>query len=361
MIVARTGHSVTFHDYVRRLSQEVCDDAQRDTLSHAHASCYLKLIEQYGGWEWNLRGYPSLVAHENELIPLLWRALGWWDARADGAAAVLELATGLSWYLHWRGYNETRFRMCDEIIQRARGSRRLAQSASLSNDIGNLHVDQGWVLLARGQHGEARRLAVEAQAWIGEQDRMYAEELDAQAALTGGDHGYAIEHFTSLTKQVRELTRSWCVFAMRLADAYLAAGEVANHERLLARLLGASERPQLARGETIEDVRARILMRCAARDFAKNDSEIGLKRLSHAVDLFEKSGCVVSDRVHAMLSLATRTESIVDRTALLQAALRHARTLGGRTLICEVEQALSTSDVPGAMPISELTPADLGT
>ncbi|HZJ67039.1 MAG TPA: NB-ARC domain-containing protein [Kofleriaceae bacterium] len=350
LIVDRDGDVLTFHDYVRRLSREECDDDEHLRLVRAHALHQMTLAGRYGGYEWNFRGYASLVPHENELISLFWQALARWDDRADGSAVgdVLRLAFALSWYLHWRGYSETRFRMCDEIIRR---SARLhdvghALSPSWRNTIGNLHVDQGWVLLDRGEPDAGRRLAVEAQAWINKGDRMYADELEAQAALLQGDHGYAVERFGVLAQQVPERTRPWHLFTMRLGDAQLAAGQMDAHERLMARLLLATEQPRLASGEVIEDVRARILMRCAARDFAGDAPHLGIERLTRAVELFDATGIVIPDRVRAMIELARRTESSERGAALLGDALRHARTLGGRSLISEVEQLMSARPAP---------------
>lgn len=349
LIVKRDGDVVTFHDYVRRLSLEICDDVHHAELARAHAAYHIQLAERYGGYESSVRAYPLLVPHESELIPLLLLSIQRWDDRDDETALgdALTLAFRLSWYLHWRGYSETRFRMCDAIIQRSARLRGRGHPVPQhwSNVIGNLHVDQGWVLLAHGEHGQARGLAADARAWIHDDNRMYVDDLDAQAAFLMGDHGHAMRQFSALMEQVPERTRTWHAFAMRLADVQLAAGEGDACDRLLAHLLTTTERPLLVGGEVIEDLRARILMRCAARDFARNDQHLGMSRLLRAVELFEMAGGVIEDRVRAMVELAIRIEAVDRRNALLRDAQRYARTLGGRALISEVEQVISSDRV----------------
>ncbi|MBL8744053.1 MAG: TIR domain-containing protein, partial [Myxococcales bacterium] len=263
MLVARTGMTWTFHDYVRRLSNEDCD--AHEQLVESHAWYYLEIAERFGGYEWNARAYPSLVAHEDEVIPLLWRLLAQWGEGEAGVVRVMRLAFALSWFLHWRGLNDTRYRMCASVIEKAADVSIVPRR--WQPVLANLFVDKGWVALQRKNVDEALELARAARPLL-RRDRFFADELEAQGVMLQGNFDLAAQQFLAIAGAVPRATRLWHSATLRLAEACRLAEDFARYDSLLEELRVTSREPKLGSGEVIEDLRARILTKSAERAFS---------------------------------------------------------------------------------------------
>jgi hypothetical protein len=314
-----------------------------------HIRHYHEILRRDGGYEWNLRNFPNLVAHELEIVRAIDVVAALWRGHqgADGdryRALCVEMTVLVSWYLHWRGLWDLRVRLCKRITDSAEQGEGFAGSAK--NQIGNLYVDRGWIHLHQDDLDTAMFCAEAGRRWLRRSgDEIFARELQGQIAFCRNDYNTAGAIFAALRKTIRPNSRSWFVFSYRLFDSLLASGDKNGADRLLSSLVASVQHPELVQNEIIEDIHARILYRVSLRRLSEGADAPALESLQQSVRKFQASGIMAPERTAAGIELAcllARFDRYDECRAELDVYLAQARALGDFALAARGEKLLAT-------------------
>lgn len=324
---------------------------QHEAAVARHIRHYHSILSKNGGYEWNLKNFPNLIAHELEIVRAIDAAARLWLMNERGGRnryrdLCVEMTVLISWYLHWRGLWDLRVRLCKRVTDGA--ERDEGRSTRFNkNQIGNLYVDRGWIHLHQKDLDAAQICADSGGRWLkGSGDEIFARELSGQIAFARSDYQFSRRIFAALRAAVPTNSRSWFVFSFRFFDVLLAAGEQEHADGLLSSLVELIQQPKLVQNEIIEDVYGRILYRVSLRHLTRGEDELALATLRQAVSKFEDSGIVAPERAAAGIELAcllAKQKKIRECAKELATYLAQARALGDFDLAARGEKLLRKS------------------
>ena len=314
-----------------------------------HIAYYDELLEKYGGYEFNLGRYPSLLPEERELVHAIETAAMLAESAARDVSSELrvsctKMTSKISWYLHWRGHWDLRIRLCERVCAWAEQKLLPLPDPEMSTIVGNLYVDQGWIHLHRADTDRAMLCASQGKKWLRYSgDLIFAEELSGQVSMRGYDFPRAIQVFESLRDRTPEGSRAWLVFSYRLVDALYESGESVRGLALLESLVQRSE--MAAESEQTDDVRGRILYRLAWRRHDAGRVADATTLARHATTAFAQSGIIAPERraaIGLLADLLNRSGSAQECVEFLTMAKHQAEKEGDFETLTEIEHRLVT-------------------
>jgi tetratricopeptide (TPR) repeat protein len=355
LLCAGLDGTLSLHPIVRQFAQDQLNTLEIDTQSDdsptgKYIEFYYQKLLQFGGYEWNISQYFNLIPYESEIINAIKSAYSLWinrevAARETFGKIVINMTFYVSWYLLWRGYWDLRIQLCRQITDELEKSGLLQDKfGRFSNIAGNLYIDRGWNYLRRGEYGKARHCVARAKPLMRAIDRKFAIELEAQLALKMGNSQKAFELFSELRDQEKVNTRQWFVFSYRLSDSLVELGRSEEAINLLKELLTHIQSVVIFQNEIISDTHACIAYRLAM--LSKGDNLKASRRLlKDSVQLFKESGIVDQTTISAQIELAEilrSSDASSQSSALLNEALRQARTIGELKLTTRIENMLQS-------------------
>ena len=142
---------------------------------------HFELLRRHGGYEWNIKEYPSLVSQETEIFNAIDTSyFAWMEAKTETEREVygfytIRMTSLVSWYLHWRGYWHLRASFCRRVTDTLGKSSTAFRALGRGTTIGNLYVDEGWARLHWGEIDRAKICAAEAMRLLaGTSDAIFA-------------------------------------------------------------------------------------------------------------------------------------------------------------------------------------------
>lgn len=319
---------------------------KKETPMVRHINYYHGLLEDYGGYEWNIQNYPVLLPEEREILHAVECAATLAESGPDHRQhefrlLCLSMVFYASWFLHWRGQWDLRVKLCERITEWAEQGLISRNSQSM---VGNLYVDKGWVHLSRGEMDLAKHCVTRGVDWLrGTRDEKFAAELSGQVALRSGEHAKALKIFARLRRSESVGSRDWLVFSYRIADALRETGQAEREFSFLSKTVKLTKET-LQANEKIGHIRGQILYRLARVRIERAEAVEATIAARDAVKAFHKSGIVTPERRAALGLLADLLNQAGAREeckALLVSAREEAQTLGDFETIAEADRRLS--------------------
>lgn len=344
--------SYALHPVIRqfardRMTERLLSASKGNIPRQRYVTFYYVLLQQYGGYEWNLGHFHRLIPHEAEILNAVDLAFEQWkDSKRETSdifeKIALKITSQISWYLEWRGYWKLRIQICRRITDEYPDIESISWQYQIL--IGNLYVDQGWANLRLNQLNRAKDCAKRGEKLLtGSDDLKYAQELSAQALFEEGNLQQAHTRFQMLCDEAHRYSRDWFVFSFRLTDVLEAMAQFEEAEEVLLERLSLVSQAELWQNQIIEDVQARLLVRLARLKQRAGNQEQAREFYEEARSLFVMTGSIVQEHVEALMALAALSPNTAaaQRRSLLEEALTYAHAFGDLEKIEELQQALN--------------------